>query len=204
MKRLVLALILLLGSVISVAAQERQIIDRGVVINRDALVLGTSVELVFEGTTNDGNEFTIASQDVDADWTLTFPANDGTSGQQLQTDGSGVTVWASAGSTRDMKRMAGLLSPTDALAAVLSAPIHRFRYKPGMGTQDSTTDYAGIVAEEAPWAMHFDGTILNPVNTVGYAFASIQALHAEIEALKAQIAARRPHRTWRTLWLIKE
>lgn len=32
-----------------------------------------------------------------ADWTLTLPPNDGTAGQFLQTDGNGVTVWASGG-----------------------------------------------------------------------------------------------------------
>ena len=208
MRRVLSALILLLVGTTGAYAQERQLIDRGLVVNRDALFLGAGVELVMEGTTNDAFEFTMRiDPTVDVTWEL--PASGGTAGQQLQTGGGNDAVlsWASAGSTRDLKVLAGLLTPQDALQAVLSAPIHRFRYKAGMGTQDSVTEYAGILANEAPWAMHFGGTILNPVNTAGYAFASIQALQAEIETLKAQIAQMTTpvkRRTWRTLWIWKE
>ena len=201
-RRLIGALILLLGSAISVAAQEPQIIDRPVEINRGYLRLGAGVPFEMEGTTSDAFEFRMrVDPTLDVTWIL--PTGGATAGTQLQSaGGSNMTLsWASAGSTRDLKVMAGLLEPQDALQAILSVPIHRFTYKPGMGTQDSSTEYAGIVADEAPWAMHFDGTVLNPVNTAGYSFAAIQALQAEIDALKAQIAERRRQRTWRTLWL---
>lgn len=202
MRRIVIALILLVAVASTVSAQERQIIDRGLVVNRDILHLGAGVDLEMEGTTNDAFEFRIII-DPTADVVWQLPAAGGTPGQQLQTSGGNASTlsWASAGSTRDMKVLAGLLDPQDALAAVLAAPIHRFTYKPGQGTQDTTTEYAGILADEAPWAMHFNGTILNPVNTAGYAFASIQALEAEIAALKAQLATLETRRTWRTLWL---
>ena len=202
MRRVLIALILLLIGTTGAYAQEREIIDRGLVVNRDVLRLGTLVELEMEGSTNDAFEFTVRVDPTeDTGWDL--PGTNGTAGQQLQTTGGrpvSALSWASASSTRDVKILAGLLEPQDALAAVLAAPVHRFRYKPGAGTQDSTTEYAGIVADEAPWAMHFNGTILNPVNTTGYAFGAIQALQAEIEALKKQLAER-PRRTWRTLWL---
>ena len=206
MRRVLIALILLLVCATGASAQERQIIDRGVVVNRDILRLGAGVAFEMEGTTNNAFEFQMRV-DPTSDVLWTLPAAYGSAGQQLQTTADGVLSWASASSTRDMKVLAGLLTPQEALQAVLAAPIHRFRYKAGVGTQDSATEYAGIIADEAPWAMHFGGTILNPVNTAGYAFASIQALQAEIDALKAQIAktttpAKR--RTWRTLWLLKE
>ena len=75
----------------------------------------------------------------------------------------------------------------------MGTPIHMFHYKANspsaVTTGDFTTQYAGPIAEEAPWAMHHNGTILNPVNTVGYTMAAIQAQQAQIEALKAEIAA---------------
>lgn len=43
------------------------------------------------------NLFTIVPAAATAEWTLTLPANDGDSGQVLQTNGSGVTSWAAAG-----------------------------------------------------------------------------------------------------------
>jgi hypothetical protein len=48
--------------------------------------------------TNGGGYVQVASPDTtDAAWTLTLPKNPGTSGQVLQTDGAGVTTWATAG-----------------------------------------------------------------------------------------------------------
>jgi len=44
-----------------------------------------------------------APEALGADYTLTFPANDGASGEFLQTDGSGVLSWAAAGGSGDLK-----------------------------------------------------------------------------------------------------
>lgn len=203
MRRLFFALILLVAAW-PAQAQETFIHDSPVTVNRGFLRLGAGVVFEMEGTTNNAFEFRLRVDPTeDVNWIL--PAAAGTAGQQLQTGGgaNGETLsWASAGSTRDIKLMAGLLDPQEALRAVLEAPVHRFRYKPGTGTLDSATEYAGIVADEAPWAMHFNGTILNPVNTSGYAFAAIQALQAELDALKAELAATQVRRrSWRTLWL---
>ena len=198
-QRIFSALILLLVWAGPAHAQEQRILEN--ILISDRFVLGAGVPFEMEGTTADAFEFQIRI-DPTEDVTWNLPAAGGTVGQQLQTGGgaNATLSWAAASSTRDAKLMAGLLEPQEALDAILSAPIHRFRYKPGAGTQDSTTEYAGIVADEAPWAMHFGGAILNPINTSGYAFAAIQALKAEIDALKAQLAER-PRRTWRTLWL---
>lgn len=202
--RATIALILLLGSG-TASAQESAILGTGGagIINKGYLRLGTNVFFEMEGTTADGFEMTFR-HDMTLDGNYIWPATIGSAGQQLQTDatpGATQLSWASAASTRDTKILAGLLAPQEALASILATPIHRFRYKAGMGTQDATTEYAGILAEEAPWAMHFNGTVLNPVNTAGYAFSAIQALQAEIDTLKAQLAER-TRRTWRTLWLV--
>ena len=199
MRQVIWALLLIVCVGSNAFAQEQQRLAN--VLITDRIELGAAVPFIMEGTTADGFEF-FMRVDPTEDVTWNLPAAGGTAGQQLQTSGGANSTlsWASAGSTRDVKIMAGLLAPRDALAAVLAAPVHRFKYKAGMGTQDSTTEYAGIVADEAPWAMHFGGTILNPVNTAGYSFAAIQALQAEIEALKAQMAAQRPQRRWWQFW----
>lgn len=44
--------------------------------------------------TDDSNYVQVATPSLSANWTLTLPADDGNSGQFLQTDGSGTTTWA--------------------------------------------------------------------------------------------------------------
>lgn len=198
LRRILGALILLLVSTTGVFAQEAEHFNgRPIAVDRGFARLGAGVYLEMEGTTNDAFEFQIRiDPTADVNWAL--PATQGSAGTQLQNNGDGGLSWGSAASTRDVKLLTGLLAPADALQAILSAPIHRFTYKPGAGTQDSTTEYAGIIADEAPWAMHFNGTVLNPVNTSGYAFAAIQAMQAEIDTLKAELAAKA---TKRSRWL---
>lgn len=202
MRRLLFALILLMGAW-PAQAQEPALFPQPVIVDRGYLRLGTAVEFEMEGTTADAFEFVIrVDPTVDVTWNL--PATGGSAGTQLQTAGgdNATLSWGAAGSSRDYKVLTGLLSPQDALDAILASPVHRFRYRSdaAISTGDTGTEYAGIVADEAPWAMHFGGTILNPINTAGYTFAAIQALQAEIDALKVQLADR-PRRTWRTLWL---
>jgi hypothetical protein len=122
-------------------------------------------------------------------WTLTLPAAVGTAGYQL-TDaaGNGVTSWAAAASKREYKNiLSTVTSKTDALLSILRTPIYNFRYKEGVGTGDYKTVYTGLMADEAPWAMHFDGGILNPINMFGYTVLSIQALHDKIEKLEEKV-----------------
>lgn len=123
-------------------------------------------------------------------WTMTFPTGNGTAGQQLQTDGAGVTSWAAAASLRAHKDIIGLSrqSPNDALAMIVNTPVYDFTYKSGMGTGDSATIYTGVMADEAAWAMHHDGQIVNPVNTLGYMILGMQALQAKIDDLEQQIS----------------
>lgn len=172
-------------------AQEPQRFRQPVEILISRLFLATNVTMQMEGTTNDALEVTLRAPNPDASWTLTLPVTAGSNGQQLTTNGSGVTSWAAASSTRETKDIAGRMRPEDALDAVLRAPLYRFHYKAGAGTGDTKTEYVGIMADESPYFMHYDGKILNPVNGLGYTVGAIQAMQAQIDALKAELAARK-------------
>lgn len=124
-------------------------------------------------------------------WTMKLPTAVGTAGFQL-TDaaGDGVTSWAAAGSRREWKDITGRVEPQEALASVLATPVYKFRYKPGgVGTGDYETEYVGVMADEAPWAMHHNNSIVSPINTLGYSVLSIQALHGQVQLSAERIAA---------------
>ena len=122
-------------------------------------------------------------------WTMTLPTTAGTAGQQLTTDGNGVTTWAVAGSLRSMKDIISTVTdPSEVLTQILSTPIYRFHYKTGMGTGDTQTEYVGVMADEALWAMHYNGTVINPVNTLGYMVLGIQATNKKITDLSTIVA----------------
>ena len=185
------ALILLLIGAAVVYAQEQQRLANILIMNR--LELAASVPYVMEGTTADGFEFTILI-DPTEDVTWILPAAAGSSGQQLQTDGKAMIQtlsWASAASSKENKILEGRITPREALNLVLQTPVYRFHYKPGakQSTQDFDTQYIGPIAEEAPWAMHQQGQILNPINALGVPMAAIQAQQAQIAALTAELAA---------------
>lgn len=67
----------------------------GNVVSQGSLTTGAAGvatgSLLFKGTTS--GTVTVKSADIAGTWTLTLPANDGDSGQYLQTDGSGVSSW---------------------------------------------------------------------------------------------------------------
>ena len=52
-----------------------------------------------------------------------------------------------------------------------------------MGTGDFDTQYVGVMADEASWAMHYNGNVVNPVNTLGYMVLGIQATNKRIDDL---------------------
>ncbi len=118
-----------------------------------------------------------------------WPAADGGAGTQLQTDGSLTLSWAAAGSLREYKDIVGEVSPADALNAILHTKAYRFHYRPDakVSTQDFETDYVGPVADEAPWAMHYKGGVINPVNTLGYMILGIQGLYDKIVELERRL-----------------
>jgi hypothetical protein len=114
---------------------------------------------------------------------------EGTSGEQLTSGGAGtVMAWTAASSIRCHKDIIDReLQPRDALERMLDTKVYPFRYKEGFGTGDTETEYWGIMADEAPWAMHYDGGIVNPVNTLGHTVLAIQALQQEIDELRTLV-----------------
>ncbi|MCH8911316.1 MAG: hypothetical protein IH867_11365 [Chloroflexi bacterium] len=126
---------------------------------------------------------------------LAVSDGDGASGEQLQSGGAGANVtWAAAASVRSSKR--NIVERTDfddALAKFVDVSVYDFNYRKSNGTRipstgDFDTNYVGIIADEAPWAMHHDGIILNPINTFGYTVLAIKALESRIRDLESQLA----------------
>ena len=124
--------------------------------------------------------------------TYTWPTDDGDAGEQLQTNGSGVLTWEAAGSLREVKELLGKMDPVEALARLKGATVHRFHYREGARptTGDFDTEYVGVMADEAPWAMHHNGRIFNPVSAFGHAVAAIQALASKVEELESKLATQ--------------
>jgi hypothetical protein len=116
---------------------------------------------------------------------ISLAADHGDDGQQLTSGGDDTACdWTAASSLREYKDIGEQASPQDALETMLSTPAYHFHYKEKKGTGDSSTEYIGVMADEAAWAMHYNGSIVNPVNALGYTVLSVQALNAKIEKLE--------------------
>ena len=118
----------------------------------------------------------------------------GSSGEQLTSGGNdGNLSWTAAGSLREFKNILGRLDPQTALERVVSIGdrIARFTYRdePGIiNTGDFETEYAGVLGEEAPWAMHHGGRIFDPVSAFGHTAAAFAAMQQRIDRLEAKLA----------------
>ena len=164
--------------------------------NVDLGVAGATLGVLkFNGNTS--GTVTMQGAAAAGTWTMTLPTAAGTGGFQL-TDaaGNGITSWAAAASRREWKNDLGVLGPVDARDALnrfLDVPIHRFTFKEDQpGTGDYETEYRGVFSDEAPWAMHHKGNVLNPISFEGDTILAIRALEAELRELELQAAE------WRT------
>ena len=156
----------------------------------DATGVAVTGTLEVTGATTVTGNLTISS-------TLTAGADGvGADGEQLTSGGAAAECdWSAAGSMRQFKNILGIRTDDDkALEDMVNTPIYDFQYrskkdaKPGeriINTGDTQTVYTGIMADEAPWAMHFGGKILNPINTFGKTVQAIRALAKRVEALEA-------------------
>ena len=130
-------------------------------------------------------------------WTLTLPPDDGDAGEQLQTNGSGVSTWEAAGSLAQFKEVHGILEPQAALDKMLSINAFEFNYKrpeadaPRMtNTGDFDTTYAGVMGDEFREVMHHNGRIFSPVSAFGYTVQAVKALEAKIAHLEEVLKRR--------------
>jgi len=116
----------------------------------------------------------------------------GSDGEQLTSGGTDAVLdWAAAGSLPEFKNVGAVLEPSEALASMLSVDTRRFTYRKttpdgahAVNTGDLTTEYAGVMGDAAPWAMHHHGKIFSPVSAFGYTRAAIEALHDRIQQLE--------------------
>lgn len=150
-------------------------------------VAGTTTGVInLDGATSGTVSVTVAA--AAGTWTMTLPPDDGEAGEQLQTDGSGVTTWEAAGSMRVVKNLIAPLNDKAPLALerVLDAKVYAFRYKEGgrPTTGDYQTVYHGVLAEEYPQVMHHGGRIFNPVSAFGELVLAIQAIAARLTSLE--------------------
>ena len=145
--------------------------------------------LTFNGNTS--GTITVQSAAAAGTWTWTLPPDDGDAGEQLQTDGGGVTTWETAASYREAKDIIGILDPDTALDRILGTRPYLFRYKDGWRGvgRDYKTLFAGVVADEAPWVMQHNGRTFSQISAFGYTVASLQALDKRIETHEQRIVA---------------
>ena len=126
---------------------------------------------------------------------INTPDGMGSDGEQLTSGGDNTAMdWAAAGSLLKFKDIHEPLNPSNALDAILLTTPMYFHYQREsddggrtISTHDFETEYAGLIAEEAPWAMHHNGTIFNPVSAFGYTVGALQALNEKIETVEEKI-----------------
>src|SRR3990167_7128780 len=154
--------------------------------NTDLGVAGATLGVLkFNGNTS--GTITVQSAAAAGTWTFTLPPDDGDAGEQLQTNGSGVTTWEAAASERKYKLLGAMPTPQWGLEAILRMPIHSFHYDPKSGkAKDFATEYYGVVADEAPLVMHWGGTIFNEISAFGLTTLAIQRHEQRIAQLEAE------------------
>lgn len=104
----------------------------GIVLNSDAAGSGADFKITIQRP----------SSGMTANWTWTLPPDDGSPGDVLTTDGSGVTTWSSAGATN------GIRADDTPLVAASSGTLAMFT-KPAAGRYDMLKIYVDVA---------FDGT----------------------------------------------
>ena len=123
------------------------------------------------------------------DGAISLGTDMGDDGQQLTSGGDDAACdWTAASSLREHKHIGKEADRNEALQTMLGSKAYHFQYRQKMGTGDSATEYVGLMADDAPWAMHYKGKIVNPVNTLGYTVLSIQALNDKIEKLEQELS----------------
>lgn len=142
----------------------------------------------------DGTDVTVPGN-LTVSSTITAGADGvGSDGEQLTSGGAGAECdWAAAGSVRAFKNVGDERTDAqDVLKMLVETPVYDFHYKSKHETDeritttgDIETTYTGIMADEAPYAMHHHGRILNPINTFGYTLLGIKALEQRLAALEA-------------------
>jgi hypothetical protein len=167
-------------------------------VNGTKVVGSTNAALTITPATTITGALT-CSANVTLSLTLTAGADGvGSDGEQLTSGGAAAECdWAAAASLLRFKNiLEERVDENDVLATLVSTPVYDFKYKERtpetqanpetrvMGTGDTNTVYTGVVAEDLPEVMHYNGKILNPVNTFGYTVLAIKALENRVRELE--------------------
>lgn len=164
--------------------ERMRIAEAGVTLGLAGTTLG---KLLFSGNT--AGTVTVQSAATAGDWTMTLPADDGDAGEQLQTNGSGVTTWEAAGSMRAVKHVIAEVSDRceEVLERLLGVGVYEFRYqeKGRPTTGDYSTVYTGVMADELPEVMHHNGRIFSPVSAFGEMLLALKGLARRVERMEA-------------------
>lgn len=149
-----------------------------------------------EGSTNYAFHVDAGASRLDGSLWVESSPTEGTSGEQLTSGGAGtIMTWSAAGSMARFKRIYGALTPQEAYRRILDVPtIPLWTYKDQKGmvnTGDFETEYSGVLADDAPWAMHHEGQIFDPASAFGHTVGAVQAIQREIAGLKSQLKSLR-------------
>jgi hypothetical protein len=99
----------------------------------------------------------------------------------------GATSFAATTGTDDTKEnVKPVVDPNSALTTIINTPVYTFNLKSGTGSEDST-DYVGVMASDAPWAMSADGNSINTTNSLGYTILGMQATNKRIDDLTTTV-----------------
>lgn len=175
------------------------LVDAGIVRIDEALELGLagSVAGVLKLSGATSGTITMNTAAAAGTWTFTLPADDGDAGEQLQTNGSGVSTWEAAGSFRAVKNILEVLDDkaSEALDRILTHSVYAFQYKPDArkiaglpALSDTQTVFHGILADDYKEVMMWDGKIFNPISAFGESALAIKALFDLIAKLEARLA----------------
>jgi hypothetical protein len=99
----------------------------------------------------------------------------------------GATSFAATTGTDDTKEnVKPFVDPNSALTTIINTPVYTFNLKSGTGAEDST-NYVGVMASEAPWAIGSDGNSINTTNALGYTILGMQAINKKINDLTTTV-----------------
>lgn len=103
---------------------------------------------------------------------------------------SAATALGLTGSSERLKDDVIELAPEDyheVLETVRELPVKTWKYKPGLGIDDTGETHIGPTVEDSPpWMRTSDGMALKNVDTVGTLFAAVKGLANEVQQLKEE------------------
>lgn len=156
------------------------------------IVGGSGGNLNFSGTTDSITKFAAGASP--ANITYTWPQTDpGACDDQLSSTCVGVMSWTAKASMGFFKDLLGLTCRKLAYDRIKHAKVYDYNYKDEfkdrMEGGHTPHPFAGVIGEEAPWAMQGrKNRNFSPISAFGNLTVAFQVLNAKVEALEAQLS----------------